>query len=191
MIFKSINRNNSGEENAKVIDMIQKGDQVYILVHKLGCPPCMATRPEWLNIQKKIGNKHNSNNDIAVIDIEHDAINGLEPYIGDIDGYPTMKLIKENGKINIPYEKANISKKDRSVDSFVEWIEKDIRPNNRKIMDDDIMRSSPDILLERLQNKRRKRTKKRKQKEKTNNNNNKSKSKKKMTKRKRSTKRRH
>ena len=153
MIFKSINRNNYGEENTKVINMIQNGDHVYILVHKLGCPPCMATRPEWLNIQKKIGNKQKGKNNIAVVDIENDLINGLEPYIGDIDGYPTMKLIKENGKVNIPYEKANISKKDRSVGSFIEWIEKDTPTNNSKKRMEDISISSPDILLERLQTK--------------------------------------
>lgn len=110
MIFKSINKNNHSEVG-EVIEMIKQGKDVYILVHKLGCPPCMATRPEWIQIQEKMSNKYKNNNNIAVVDIENNLINGLEKYIGDIDGYPTMKLIKENGNVNTPYENATISKK--------------------------------------------------------------------------------
>ena len=154
MIFKSIDKNNQSEVS-DVVEMIQQGKQVYILVHKLGCHPCMATRPEWLKMQEKMSNKYKNNNNIAVIDIENDLITGnnnsnnLEKYIGDIDGYPTMKLIKDNGNVHIPYENANISKKDRSVNSFVEWIESNMNSNNMKNMKKE--ESNPSVLLERLQ----------------------------------------
>ena len=157
MIFKSIDKNNKSEVG-DVIEMIQQGKQMYILVHKLGCPPCMATRPEWLKMQEKMSNKYKNNNNIAVIDIENDLITGnnnsnnLEKYIGDIDGYPTMKLIKDNGNVNIPYENASISKKDRSVNSFVEWIESNMNSNNIKNMKNiKKEESNPSVLLERLQ----------------------------------------
>jgi hypothetical protein len=189
MRFKSINSKNVNSEKPEVIEMIQQGNKVFILVHKLGCPPCMATRPEWLNIQKKMSHKHANNNKVAVVDIESTLTNGLDQYIGDVDGYPTMKLIKDNGKVNIPYENSNISKKDRGVDSFVEWIESSMgqdgkmsdsksRSNSSFNLKNISPESSPSELLERLQSsniraysnsnkRRRKRSKKNKSKTKS------------------------
>jgi thiol-disulfide isomerase/thioredoxin len=181
MKFKSINNTTPNKEHElkELVNSVKKGNKVFILVHKEGCPPCMATRPKWLELKKKLSNK---NDNVFVVDVEEQYINGLDPselskpnvqgdtnlkpYIGDIDGFPTMKLITNNGNTQETYENSKVLKKDRSLNSFAEWIESNINDlplSNKKP-------SSPHDLLSRLSqshgsysNKKNKKTK-RKQK---------------------------
>jgi hypothetical protein len=60
--------------------------------------------------------------DLVVIDINKDFISKVK-HIGSIDGFPTMKYIGNNGKMVENYEDSRIRKKDRSVNSFINWIE--------------------------------------------------------------------
>ena len=46
--------------------------------------------------------------------------------IGTIDGFPTIKYIGNYGKTVEQYEKSSITKKDRSINSFINWIESKI-----------------------------------------------------------------
>lgn len=109
-----------------------------------GCGPCMATRPEWEKIQSSLEQKYKANSNIVVADIDKNLLSSLK-YIGDIDGFPTMKFISQKGKIVESYENANIPKKDRSVKSFVNWIESKINPSQMK-------GGSPQQLVRRLHN---------------------------------------
>jgi len=175
MKFKSINEKtlNHKKEIESIKKSIQNGDRVYILVHQLGCPPCQATLPEWLKMKNELSQKHDSNNsknsknsknsnNILVADVEKSYIDGMQDYIGDIDGFPTMKLIKDNGKTKQPYESSNVSKKDRSLASFKEWVEESIQGKPSISVS-----SSPDELLNRLSemtNERKRQTKHNKRK---------------------------
>ena len=167
MKFKNIDSktSNKQEELKDLIKSIQGGNNVFILIHRVGCPPCEATRPEWLKLEQKLGDKYGKNEDVVIASVEEKYMNGLgpeeitgtvtksdtdlSPYIGDVDGFPTMKLIKNKGATKEPYEMSNISKKDRSLDSFTEWIETNI---GKKHKGRSISRnySSPHDLLNRL-----------------------------------------
>jgi hypothetical protein len=85
----------------------------------VGCGPCNATRPEWAKLDGALRAQYKNNNKLVVIDVNKDFL----PYIkniGPIDGFPTMKYIGNHGKTVENYEK------DRSVDSFIKWIESKI-----------------------------------------------------------------
>jgi hypothetical protein len=177
MKFKSINKQTKDKQKElqELIRHIKNGknSHVFILIHRTGCPPCEATRPEWLKLENKLSKKHKTDNNVLVADVEEQYMDGLQPnemlrpedaedtvlkpYIGDVDGFPTMKLIKDNGNTKEPYESSNISKKDRSLDSFTEWIESNINKNQSqsqslKTLEQSL--SSPYKLLNRLSNKK-------------------------------------
>ena len=114
------------EKDAFMVDkLIKQGSDVFILVYMKGCGPCNATRPEWEKIEPTLKSQYAKNNKLVVIDINKDYIGKIK-HIGSIDGFPTMKYISNYGKKVEPYENSSISRKDRSLDSFVNWIETNI-----------------------------------------------------------------
>ena len=114
------------EKDAFMVDKhINQGSDVFILVYMKGCGPCNATRPEWEKIEPTLKSQYSKNNKLVVIDINKDYIDKVK-HIGSIDGFPTMKYISNYGKKVEPYENSPISRKDRSLDSFVNWIETNI-----------------------------------------------------------------
>jgi len=121
----------SNTNNIEEIDKyIEEGKDVFVLIYMEGCGPCMATRPEWDKLKTELEQKYKSNN-IVIADIDKNLLASLK-YIGDIDGFPTMKFISQKGKLVESYENANISNKDRSVKSLVNWIESKINPTVMK-----------------------------------------------------------
>ena len=132
----------------KVDPYIDEGKCVFILIYMEFCGPCMATKPEWLKIESELDNKYKNNDSIVVADINKDYLSSLK-YVGDIDGFPTMKYIcKKNGSLVVEsYEK------DRSTQSFIDWIESKI--NNMQNGG-----SSPYHVLKRLSRKKSKKTRK-------------------------------
>jgi thiol-disulfide isomerase/thioredoxin len=106
----------------KIDEMIEQGKDVFILVYMEGCGPCNATRPEWAKLESALKNQYANMDDLVVIDINKDFISKVK-HIGSIDGFPTMKYIGNNGKMVENYEDSRIRKKDRSVNSFINWIE--------------------------------------------------------------------
>jgi thiol-disulfide isomerase/thioredoxin len=125
MIILSIN---DATKAANVNKLIQEGKDIFILIYMEGCGPCNATRPEWAKIKNALKSKYAKNNSLVVIDINKDYISNLN--VGSVDGFPTMKYIGNNGKTIENYENSNINRKDRSVNSFILWIESKI---NKKI----------------------------------------------------------
>ena len=113
---------NSEKEVGKVDEFIKKGSDVFILIYMEGCGPCNATRPEWAKIESALKDQYSKNNKLVVIDINKDNLSKIK-HIGSIDGFPTMKYIGKKGKHIQTYEDSSINKKDRSSDSFVNWIE--------------------------------------------------------------------
>lgn len=120
MIFLSFDKTKDGIE--KINKYIEEGKDIFILVFMEGCGPCNATRPEWNKIKNKLENKYSNNNNIVVVDVNNNYLNDLK-YIGDVDGFPTMKYIHDKGIKIESYENASIENKDRTVESFVKWIE--------------------------------------------------------------------
>uniref|UniRef100_A0A6C0E283 Thioredoxin domain-containing protein n=1 Tax=viral metagenome TaxID=1070528 RepID=A0A6C0E283_9ZZZZ len=135
----------SKTNNIQEIDKyIEEGKNVFILLYMEGCGPCMATRPEWEKIKDILEQKYKYDNTIVVADIDKNLLDSLK-YIGDIDGFPTIKFISQKGKVVETYENAAIPQKDRSVKSFVHWIESKISTNLMK-------GGSPQQLVRRLHN---------------------------------------
>lgn len=116
---------NSGKDVSKIDKMIKQGNDVFILVYMEGCGPCNATRPEWAKIEPALKDQYAKNNKVAVIDVNKDFLSSIK-HIGKIDGFPTMKYIGNYGKTVEPYENSSVKKKDRSVTSFINWIESKI-----------------------------------------------------------------
>ena len=118
------------EKDAFMVDkLIKQGSDVFILVYMKGCGPCNATRPEWEKIEPTLKSQYANNNKLVVIDINKDYIDKIK-HIGSIDGFPTMKYISNYGKKVEPYETSTITTKDRSLDSFINWIETNINTVN-------------------------------------------------------------
>ena len=114
------------EKDAFMVDkLVNQGSDVFILVYMKGCGPCNATLPEWEKIEPTLKSQYAKNNKLVVIDINKDYIDKVK-HIGSIDGFPTMKYISNYGKKVEPYEKSSISRKDRTLDSFINWIETNI-----------------------------------------------------------------
>lgn len=110
----------------KINDIIKKAKHIFILVYMVGCGPCNATRPEWKKMCQSLENKYSLNDDVAILDLDSEFMNEVEG-LGDINGFPTMKYISDNGNMIEAYEDSN---KDRSSKSFIEWIESKVSKKN-------------------------------------------------------------
>jgi hypothetical protein len=120
---------NSEKDSSKIDEMIKDGKDVFIIVYMEGCGPCNATRPEWGKLESALKDQYSTNEKLAVIDVNKDYISNIK-HIGSVDGFPTMKYIGTYGKIIEPYEESSIKKKDRSINSFINWIESKINKVN-------------------------------------------------------------
>ena len=116
---------NSENDASKIDEMIKDGKDVFIIVYMEGCGPCNATRPEWGKLESALKEQYSTNDKLVVIDVNKDFISNIK-HIGSIDGFPTMKYIGTYGKTIEPYEESSIKKKDRSINSFINWIESKI-----------------------------------------------------------------
>lgn len=151
---------NSRTDMDTINNTIEDGKNVFILVYMDGCGPCMATKPEWNKMAQDLSDSPDLN-DIVVADVNKNFMNDLK-YIGDIDGFPTIKHISKKGTHVKAYEDSNIKKKDRSAESFKEWVKNHDRQ----------LGGSPYKLLKRLSakkrsNKSKSKRRKRKKKSKT------------------------
>ena len=105
-----------------VDDLIKNKKHVFILVYMEGCGPCNATRPEWSKMCSALKHQYANNKDVVVIDMNKDNLSSIK-HLGSVEGFPTMKYITDQGKTIEAYEDSPIKNKDRSADSFVNWIE--------------------------------------------------------------------
>jgi thiol-disulfide isomerase/thioredoxin len=137
---------NSKEEAEEVNKLIGQCNDVFILVYMEGCGPCNATRPEWAKLENALKEQYAKNNKLAVIDLNKDYQDVVK-HLGNIDGYPTLKYINNNGKKVEAYENSGIKNKDRSVDSFINWIESKINT-----VESTTPTSSPEHVYNRLTN---------------------------------------
>ena len=95
--------------------------KAFVLIYMEGCGPCNAVRPEWKKLENVFKNISVVDN-IAIIDIDKDIIENVKYIKNPPNSFPTMRYITNKGNTVENYEDSNIKNKDRSVDSFVEWI---------------------------------------------------------------------
>jgi hypothetical protein len=113
----------NSESDAHEIDkLISHGKHVFIIVYMVGCGPCNATRPEWNKMGELMKKQYNHDKDLVIIDVNKDFM-PFTKMIGEVDGFPTLKYIANNGQKIETYEDSDIRTKDRSSDSFVNWVE--------------------------------------------------------------------
>jgi translation initiation factor RLI1 len=98
--------------------LLKTKKHVFILIFMEGCGPCNATRPEWNKI-KNVLNKTNDN--ILVVDIDKDLIDKVSNLTVVPAGFPTICYIN-HGKEEDFEDCQELIEKNRTVDSFVEWI---------------------------------------------------------------------
>jgi len=99
----------------------KKNHHCFVLIYLVGCGPCNMTKPEW----KKVANSFDYRDDkkgVVMVDIDQNNLDKIHPVVGNypISGYPTMLHIHGN-KI-IPYENSSVKNKNRTAESFKEWI---------------------------------------------------------------------
>jgi hypothetical protein len=137
MVFLNINtknykeKDNTGKTKIDILNnMISKHkSKIFILYYMEGCGPCNATRPEWSklhSILKKIEN----DDSVCVVDIDQ-KLSGEIKKLSPPNSFPTMRFVTDGGNKVENYEDSNIKNKDRSIDSFVEWINYETKHTTR------------------------------------------------------------
>lgn len=117
MVFLNINKEDK-KKIAKLNNFLQN-KEVFILIYMEGCGPCNQVRPEWKKIQN-ILKEYKNRQDVAIVDIDKNYIHFV-PKILSPTSFPTIQYI--NLKKIENFEDSSIKTKDRSIDSFIEWIE--------------------------------------------------------------------
>jgi thiol-disulfide isomerase/thioredoxin len=110
------------KELQEVNNAVYKGKNAFILVFMEGCGPCNETLPEWTRIQTVLGKKYLNDDSVIVAAINKDFLSSI-PYIGSIEGFPTMKHVSKKGKHLETFEGSRFGKGSRNTSSFVSWIE--------------------------------------------------------------------
>ena len=112
----------------KKVDDFLRNKKVFILIYMTGCGPCNATRPEWEKLENVLTKEFINRSDVAIVDINTKLTDNLKHIINKPSGFPTMRFYENNKFEN--YEDSNIENKDRTLDSFVEWIELKLNDKN-------------------------------------------------------------
>jgi thiol-disulfide isomerase/thioredoxin len=127
MNFIHIDKKNCMDGNCNMIKELDtilgdKNKKIFLLIFMEGCGPCNATRPEWSKIKNVLPSNFFKKNNIVIAAIDHELADKLTNLKTKPTGFPTMRFITEAGDISENYEDSNVQNKDRTIDSFVEWI---------------------------------------------------------------------
>jgi thiol-disulfide isomerase/thioredoxin len=127
MVFVHIDKKNCMNGTCNMIKELdtsigKKNTKTFLLIFMEGCGPCNATRPEWTKIKNVLDPHFLKRKDIVVAAIDHQLAEKLVNLKTKPTGFPTMRFITDGGNISENYEDSNIVKKDRTIDSFIEWI---------------------------------------------------------------------
>ena len=106
----------------EVNQYVNDGANVFMLIYMEGCGPCNATRPEWAKLEDALKHQY-KNNDKLVLATINSTIVGSINHIGDINGFPTILYLSNNGSKMEHFEDSSINDKQRNVDCFMNWIE--------------------------------------------------------------------
>ena len=116
----------------KVLDHYigNKKNKIFILIFMEGCGPCNATRPEWSKIKNVLSPQFLNRKNIIIASIDHTMAEKLENLKSKPPSFPTMRFITDGGKTVENYEDSSIDNKDRTIDSFIDWIKLKTGENN-------------------------------------------------------------
>jgi len=100
---------------------IEKKIPVFLFMFLEGCGPCNSTKGTWDNNKKLLENKYKEHEFVVarINQINKDELSNIGP---EPMGYPSLRLIDSNGKVQ-EYEESGIQPIDRSSKSFQKWIE--------------------------------------------------------------------
>jgi vacuolar-type H+-ATPase subunit F/Vma7 len=136
MVFLHIDKSNFNKfpnTNKNVIVKLEQllhNNRVFALIYMEGCGPCNAVRPEWTKLQNVLKN-FQDRKDVAIVDIEKDLLENVKYLKHKPNSFPTIRYITNKGETIENYEDSDIKNKDRTIDSFVEWIKsKENKENN-------------------------------------------------------------
>ena len=110
------------EDVSKFLDEKNRHIDFFIFIFMDGCGHCKEAEPQWKKFESS---PYKTKEDVMIVDVNEKLLNSLKmPELEkDIVGFPTFRHMK-NGKVE-DYDKAKyLKKKDRSYDSFLEWVEK-------------------------------------------------------------------
>ena len=131
MLYLKITKKRSqGEIDALNNHLSNKNAKIFILYFMEGCSPCNATRPEWAKLKNVLSNDFLNKSNIAIASVDHTLCGKLNNIGSEPSGFPTMRFITNAGQEIENYEDSGISNKDRTIDSFVEWIKNKTGENN-------------------------------------------------------------
>jgi len=135
MVYLEINKKNYNKGKVTLIDKLNnhlknKNNKLFILFYMEGCGPCNQTRPEWNKLKNVLSNNMLSREDIVIVSIDKDLFGKLKNIKSEPNSFPNMRFITNAGLQDENYEDSDISKKDRTIDSFVEWIKLKSGENN-------------------------------------------------------------
>jgi len=127
MVYYEINKKNFQTGNPNLIDKLnnhltRKDAKIFILFYMEGCGPCNATRPEWSKLKNILSNNLLKSHNIVILSIDHELFGKIKNVGTEPNSFPTIRYSTNNGNVIENYEDSNISIKDRTIDSFVEWI---------------------------------------------------------------------
>jgi vacuolar-type H+-ATPase subunit F/Vma7 len=127
MVFLNINNIDKDKTN-KLKKYYSSPARIFMLIYMNGCGPCEATKPEWAKLPNVL-NKYKNNEDVVIVDIDKDILPKIQlDGLKEPSGFPT--IIHLNNKKSESYEDDSSlgdSEKDRTVDSFVKWIENNVK----------------------------------------------------------------
>lgn len=132
MVYLEINQKNY---NRRLIDKLNKhlsnkDTKVFIMFYMEGCGPCNQTRPEWSKLKNVLSNDFVNKEDIAIVSIDKDLYSRLKNANKEPMSFPTIRFMTNAGTKMETYEDSEVSNKDRTIDSFVEWIKLKTGDNN-------------------------------------------------------------
>jgi len=107
---------------------IKNGKQLFIFIFMDGCGPCNSTKPSWDNIRPKLERKYKDDDSTVIVRLNKDLFDKMSNIGEDPAGFPTLRRISSNGNVIEEYENSGLNKLDRSTTSFINWIEKHVKP---------------------------------------------------------------
>jgi len=121
MVYLEINKKNYHNLIDKLDKyMSNKDNKVFMLIYMEGCGPCNETRPEWSKLKNILSNQPEN---IIIVSIDKDLISKVKHIKQPPQSFPTMRFITDAGEKIETYEDSDVPEnKDRTIDSFIEWI---------------------------------------------------------------------
>lgn len=106
----------------------KKNHHCFVLIYLVGCGPCNMTKPEWKKTAEEF-DYHDQNKGIVMAHIDQNNLDRIHGVVGNysISGFPTMLHVRNNEISS--YEDSNVKNKNRSADSFREWINQYVNMN--------------------------------------------------------------